>query len=224
MKLSNLGFISKTIERSQEKVEKHNFEIRKHLLEYDDVLNQQRIVIYQYRLDALNGQEAIYQLIRDFIIIIIENVVEKHAPKRRIDRTNLHAIYEELSTLSRLSSENFQEQGFNEQNSDVLQKDLIDFLLSQYDLYRNQADKKMIQQAEKWLVLETIDQVWKQHMLNLDHLKEGIGLRGWGQKNPLVEYKREAYALFRDMMEHIRKSVVQHMFHLNIERFNQRET
>jgi preprotein translocase subunit SecA len=81
----------------------------------------------------------------------------------------------------------------------------------------------MIQEAEKWLMLETIDKAWKQHMYNLDHLKEGIGLRGWGQKNPLIEYKREAFAMFKDMMEHVRFDIVHHIFHLNLERFNQVE-
>ena len=81
-------------------------------------------------------------------------------------------------------------------------------------------DEEIIKTAEKWLVLETIDQAWKQHMLNLDHLKEGIGLRGWGQKNPLIEYKREAFDMFREMMTHIRFDIVHHIFHLNLTQFN----
>ena len=75
-------------------------------------------------------------------------------------------------------------------------------------LYRNRSQDKMIQEAEKWLMLETIDQAWKQHMLNLDNLKEGIGLRGWGQKNPFIEYKREAFAMFQDMMKSVRLDIV----------------
>ena len=81
----------------------------------------------------------------------------------------------------------------------------------------------MFQDAEKWLLLETIDKAWKQHMLNIDHLKEGISLRSWGQKNPLVEYKREAFDMFKEMMQQIRFEVVHHIFHLNIEHFNQHE-
>ncbi len=83
--------------------------------------------------------------------------------------------------------------------------------------------KNVIKTAEKWLVLETIDQAWRQHMLNLDHLKEGIGLRGWGQKNPLIEYKREAFDMFREMMTHIRFDIVHHIFHLNLTQFNAQE-
>jgi preprotein translocase subunit SecA len=81
----------------------------------------------------------------------------------------------------------------------------------------------VVRQAEKWLMLETIDQAWKQHMLNLDHLKEGIGLRSWGQKNPLIEYKREAFDMFQDMMVDIRRDIVRHIFHMNLERFDQHE-
>ena len=117
----------------------------------------------------------------------------------------------------------FLQAGIDTHNADVLKKDLINFLLSQYELYRTQQNTEVIQQAERWLMLETIDQAWKQHMLNLDLLKEGIGLRGWGQKNPLIEYKREAFVMFQDMLEAIRQDVVRHIFHLNIERFNQRE-
>ena len=101
--------------------------------------------------------------------------------------------------------------------------DLINLLLQKYELYRNQQRSDTIQNAEKWLLLENIDSAWKQHMLNLDHLKEGIGLRGWGQKNPLIEYKREAFVMFMDMMESIRRDVVRHIFHLNLERFNEHD-
>jgi len=106
-------------------------------------------------------------------------------------------------------------------NSDDLIRDLNNFLLEKYELYRNQKNHDRIQEAEKWLMLETIDQAWKQHMLNLDHLKEGISLRSWGQKNPLIEYKREAFDMFKEMMQQIRADIVFHIFHLNLEMFNE---
>lgn len=217
------SFVSKTIERAQEKVEKHNFEIRKHLLEYDDVLNQQRTVIYNYRRDVLEGEHRIYELIRDFIVKVVQELIAYHCPKRTIGEQEVQAIFEELSIITTFSVEDMKKEGLATNNSDAFETDLINFLLERYDLYRNQAKKEIIQQAEKWLMLETIDQAWKQHMLNLDHLKEGIGLRGWGQKNPLIEYKREAFAMFKEMMDMIRKDVVRHIFHLNIERFNEKE-
>ncbi len=91
-----------------------------------------------------------------------------------------------------------------------------------YELHRSSQQQEMIQNAEKWLMLETIDQAWKQHMLNLDHLKEGIGLRSWGQKNPLIEYKREAFAMFQEMMHQIRWDVVHRLFHIDLARFDSR--
>jgi preprotein translocase subunit SecA len=216
-------FVSRTIENAQEKVEKQNFEVRKHLLEYDDVLNQQRTVIYDYRRDILDGDEHVYELVRDMITKTVQDVVERFAPKRSMSKDQAEQICTFLSRLTGLKVEEFFDAGINENNSDIMNKDIINFLLEKYALFRTQQNSEMIQEAEKWLMLETIDKAWKQHMYNLDHLKEGIGLRGWGQKNPLIEYKREAFAMFKDMMEHVRFDIVHHIFHLNLERFNQVE-
>ena len=214
-------FVSKTIERAQEKVEKHNFETRKHLLEYDDVLNQQRTVIYAYRRDVLGGSERIYDLVRDFIIKIAEEIIAQHCQKHAILDQQIDAIYQALSSITGLKARDYEHAGIGTQNIEVFTRDLINFLLLKYDLFRNQKNQEMIQHAEKWLILETIDQAWKQHMLNLDNLKEGIGLRGWGQKTPIIEYKREAFDMFKDMMNQIRYDIVSHIFHLDVERFDE---
>ncbi len=214
-------FVSKTIERSQEKVEKQNFEIRKHLLEYDDVLNQQRTVVYTYRKDVLGGPERIYELVRDFIIKIVQETVFAHCPKHSITPTQVEAIYDSLSSITGLKKEDYEKAGIGTKNVEIFKKDLINYLLSRYDLFRNQKNEEMIQHAEKWMILETIDQAWKQHMLNLDHLKEGISLRGWGQKTPIIEYKREAFDMFRDMMDQIRFDIVRHIFHLDLAHFDE---
>ncbi len=215
-------FVSKTIERAQEKVEKHNFDTRKHLIEYDDVLNQQRKVVYAYRRDALEGDQRIYELVRDFIIKIVQEMVLAHCQKHTIRPEQIAAILGEVGKLTGLSPDDFQQAGLGTDNVEVFKKDLINFLLSRYELFRKQHDSEMVLQAEKWLVLETIDQSWKQHMVNLDHLKEGIGLRGWGQKTPLIEYKREAFDMFREMMNQISWDIVSHIFHMNLERFDER--
>ncbi len=214
-------FVSKTIERAQEKVEKHNFETRKHLLEYDDVLNQQRNVVYSYRRDVLDGDDRIYELVRDFIVKIAQETIFAHCQKHSITSQQVNAIYDALSKVIGLPVEAFNDAGISTKNVEVFKKDVINFLLSRYDLFRNQDDKEMIRHAEKWLILETIDQAWKQHMLNLDNLKEGIGLRGWGQKTPIIEYKREAFDMFRDMMNQIRYDIVRHIFHINVDRFDE---
>jgi preprotein translocase subunit SecA len=215
--------VSKTIESSQEKVEKRNFEMRKHLLEYDDVLNQQRIVIYRYRKDALEGDEQIFQLIRDFIIKAVQDMIMFYAPQRNMNQEQVDNVYMHVHKLTGFSEERLRQVGFSHKTSEEFEKDCIQYLLKQYDLLRGSDTSKieMIRGAEKWLVLETIDQAWKNHMLNLDHLKEGIGLRGWGQKNPLIEYKKEAFVMFTEMIAHIRWDIVRNVFHLKPEMFDQ---
>jgi preprotein translocase subunit SecA len=214
--------VSKSIEHAQEKVEKNNFEIRKHLLEYDDVLNQQRTVIYQYRRDVLEGEERIYDLIRDFIIKVVQDMMAKESPSRTLSKDAAQAIIQKFTRITGLPASEFEQAGISKADSERFEKDLINFLLEKYELYRGKQKQEMIQHAEKWLLLETIDQAWKQHMLNLDHLKEGISLRSWGQRNPLIEYKREAFDMFKEMLEQICMDVVHHIFHLNLDRFDER--
>ncbi len=221
------NFISKTIERSQEKVEKHNFDIRRNLLEYDDVLNQQRMVVYQIRREILEGEENITGLVQDMIVSAVQNAVAFTIPGRA---ATPEKVLETLTLLSHMTSvpvKEFEKEGFGHISvSASLQAALITFLLSRFEQMIEQVDEQkrpMMRDAHKWIMLEAFDQAWKQHMLNLDHLKEGISLRSWGQKNPLIEYKREAFAMFEDMMRHVRSEVVHHIFHLNIEHFNSHE-
>ena len=217
-------FVSRTIEKAQEKVEKRNFEIRKNLLEYDDVLNQQRKIVYQYRKDVLEGKREVYELVRDFAIGTVQDVIAQHCTARDVSSESYNQVIITLSNITSLKPEEFKNAGISKQNVEVFKSDLINFLLEKYALFREQQNNsEMFQEAEKWLLLETIDKAWKQHMLNIDHLKEGISLRSWGQKNPLVEYKREAFNMFKEMMQQIRFEVVHHIFHLNIEHFNQHE-
>lgn len=218
------NFASKHIEAAQEKVEKYNFEYRKHLIEYDDVLNQQRIVVYSYRRNALEGEEHIYTLVRDMIDRAVQDLVGfVVVTGRKITPEQLEMLYQELHIMTGLSIERFRNAECNTINVDQFTTDMTNFLLESYDLYRNQQDNEAIKNAEKWMLLETIDQAWKQHMLNLDHLKEGIGLRQMGQKNPLIEYKREAFVMFQEMLMNVRRITVHHIFHLNIEHFDAHE-
>ena len=213
-------FVSKTIQRSQEKVEKHNFDIRKHLIEYDDVLNQQRKVVYGYRRAVLAGENNIFELIKDLMAKSMQDIIAEYCPKRKITPEQAEMVFKAVSRMLGLSVDILKKRGINTVNSDELKKDMINFMLETYELFRGQQKEEVINEAEKWMVLETIDQAWKQHMVNLDHLKEGIGLRGWGQKNPLIEYKREAFAMFQDMMTHVRRDVIHHLFHINLEHFD----
>jgi preprotein translocase subunit SecA len=219
--------ISKNIESSQEKVEKHNFEMRRHLLEYDDVLNQQRTIVYRVRRDVLEGQEQTRELVRDMISDTVVDFMHRLIPAKDAQAQDFHEFSKVIAQMISMPVEEFQQLPFYKyRKSGKFQEELIAYLLNRYEMTTTHADAQkmeMVQDAHKWLMLETIDQAWKQHMLNLDHLKEGISLRSWGQKNPLIEYKREAFAMFEDMMRQIRAEVVHHVFHLNIEHFNQVE-
>jgi preprotein translocase subunit SecA len=216
-------FVSKTIERAQEKVEKQNFEVRKHLIEYDDVLNQQRKVIYSQRRDVLEGDENLNALVRDFIGTAVETIVGQNAKKETLSHAERDAIIQEICTTTGLETKMFEKTKGTALTVEAITRDLIDRLLEEYALFRSEQENDMINQAEKWLMLETIDQAWKQHMLNLDHLKEGINLRSWGQKTPLIEYKREAFEMFKDMVQGIAREIVRHIFRINIHNLNVKE-
>ncbi|MBT3903681.1 preprotein translocase subunit SecA, partial [bacterium] len=214
------SMVSKTIERAQEKVEKHNFDIRKHLLEYDDVLNNQRTVIYEYRRSVLVSEEDIYQIVRDLIIATVSDLIAWFCPKRKVDTSEIKQVFEVAGHMAGIKPEDFSQGLYDVTTSDDLKSGLVEALLLKYDLFRNSAPAEALHNAEKWLVLESIDEAWKQHMLNLDALKEGINLRGWGQKNPLIEYKKEAFVMFQDMMRSIRSEIVHHIYHLQLDRFD----
>jgi preprotein translocase subunit SecA len=223
-------FISKIIQNAQERVEKQNFEYRKHLLEYDDVLNQQRIVIYKYRRLALEGHENVLSIIQDQIGGAIAATMADHVEKNVLNQDAINEIFAALNKLTLISAEELKQQKINLKNFETFKADLVNVLLLRYELMFKLGDEEklspravLMQEAQKWVVLEAIDQAWKQHMLNLDHLKEGIGLRGWGQKNPLIEYKREAFVMFEDMMRDIGYEIVHNIFHINLEYFNQQE-
>jgi preprotein translocase subunit SecA len=238
--------ISKRIEYAQEMVEKRNADIRKHILEYDDVLNQQRIVIYAYRRSVLEGSKAIFELVKDFLSAAVQDICAQSITSRTISPAERQSVYERMSELLNIQICELEAQNFSAVEA-VLQADMINYVLMRYQLFmqydsdkygmpvdcaddaqesvvmqtKEQIKADMLQGAQKWLMLEIIDESWKQHMLNLDQLKEGIGLRGWGQKNPLIEYKKEAFAMFAGMMRHIRWEIAYNIFRLDVQRFDE---
>ncbi len=224
-------WVSKSIERAQGMVEKRNFDMRKNTLEYDDVLNQQRIVIYSYRRSILEGSEEIIDLMHDLMAGSVTDIIALYVADRRLTPDAAHDILLSIAQMINIKPEELLSQKFNLVDREAFTKDLIDFLLMRYALYLKAVQgngsledravrEKLMKDAQKWLMLESVDQAWKQHMLNLDSLREGIGLRSWGNKNPLIEYKKEAFTLFEDMMRTIRAEIVHHIFHLDIEHFN----
>lgn len=212
--------ISRNIEMAQEKVEKLNFETRKHLLEYDDVLNQQRVVVYRYRREVLEGADGVSGLARDLIAASVEDLIAARRMQREMTTDMYTDILEIVAQLLGMPVAELEKKGINRTNSELFRSDVVNVLLEAYALRASSERQELFCEAQTWIMLETIDHAWKQHMLNLDRLKEGIGLRSMGQKNPLIEYKREAFDLFSEMMRSVRWEIVKHIFHINLSRFD----
>jgi len=210
-------FISKAIENAQKKVEAHNFDIRKHLIEYDDVMNTQRNVIYTQRREVLAGE----QLPETFAAIMdemVEDIVATFCPEKNPP--------EDWNWTS-LNEDFYSQFNMPPAPIDVNAQNLTPAVLSDH-LKQQVRDRLEEREAEftppvmahlmKVLLLQTIDAQWKDHLLSIDHLKEGIGLRGYAQRDPKEEYKREAYELFLQMMGRIRQEVVQKLFRIQLAR------
>lgn len=213
--------ISKRIESAQQRVEKHNFEIRKSLIEYDDVLNQQRKVVYGFRSDILRGSDHLQDLIREIIVDVSTNLCNVYCPTSNCDEQMREQLFDSLTKFTGLPESEFSKADFNESNVESLKKKVIDFLLYTHEQFRSALPSDIVGQAEKWILLETIDQYWKLHMQTLDRLKEGIHLRSYAQKNPIIEYKRESFAEFEQMMQQVKWDIGERMFRLKPEHFSQ---
>ncbi|MDQ5890297.1 MAG: preprotein translocase subunit SecA [Candidatus Dependentiae bacterium] len=212
--------VSRSIEGAQEKVEKHHFESRKNLIEYDDVLNQQRKVVYDYRRQILEGGEHTAIIIEEIIHDLIDSLVATYAPRANAlpqERTDLCQAVSHITGID----EAILAQAFTTNARHISGAEALStFLQGEYQKLRTRLDKEIVNEAEKWLLLELIDQYWKIHLQVLDSLKEGIGLRGYGQKNPLIEYKKESFDTFISMMNAVKADVVNRIFHLNANLFS----
>ena len=209
------SILTRAIENAQKKVEGHNFDIRKHLLEYDDVLNKQREVIYNQRRDVLLIED-IASLIEEMHTEVLQHLFETHiAPDAVVDDWDLAGladaifrVYVVRIPLSRAD--------FDGQTREAVFDTLKTTLDAHYAGKQQQIDAEQWQALARWIMLQIIDKHWKDHLLSMDHLKEGIGLRGYGQKNPLNEYKREGFDLFIEMTERIKADVIEYLFKIQI--------
>ena len=208
--------ISNRIENAQKSVESQNFDARKHLLEYDDVMNKQRETIYAIRRSALEGKDQ-----RDYVLEIAEDVarelVETYCPR--------HQHPTQWNTTQLLAEANSQF-GIDAKamgadpgalNHDQLSDSMAEAVKTRYEEKEKQFSPDLLRWLERRIILDVVDTQWKDHLLSLDHLKEGIGLRGYGQKDPLVEFKKEAFVLFEDMMTRIDNETVRYLFHVQIQ-------
>ncbi len=205
--------VSRAIERAQTQVEGRNFEIRKHLLEYDDVMNRQREEIYRLRRDVLDGREG-----REYALKtagdILEYVIETRCPEK--DDPRDWATSEMATDILTNFAIDVHKEGLQleELGVDELRTEITKLIDAKYTEKEEKYGPEVMQQLQRQVMLRVVDQSWKDHLLGLDHLKEGINLRGYGQKDPLNEYKKESFELFESMRERVEDTITQTLFRM----------
>ncbi|HSF29604.1 MAG TPA: preprotein translocase subunit SecA [Candidatus Tectomicrobia bacterium] len=203
--------ITKAIEGAQRKVEAHNFEIRKHLLEYDDVMNKQREVLYELRTQVL-GTDRLKETFLEMLEEVVEGLVaEQLSPNLHPEEWDLAALQE---AVKRHFGADVKVQELPRAGADLTsaREFIFERLRQSYDDKEAQMGEPMLRHLERMVMLQLIDTRWKDHLLAMDHLKEGIGLRGYAQKNPLNEYKREAFEIFSAMMTLVKSEITEYLF------------
>jgi len=205
-------WVTKAVENAQRKVEAHNFEIRKHLLEYDDVMNKQRAEIYSFRREILLSED-LKERVLEMAEEVLEDIIYAHCPDSKYpeewDVKGLRdALYGQFSIYPEISGNSIEE----------LREALGGQIRRAYEEKEREIGPEMLRHLEKIVMLQVVDSQWKDHLLNMDHLKEGIGLRGYGQMDPLVEYKKEAFEAFAGVGERISSEVVGRLFKIQIAR------
>jgi preprotein translocase subunit SecA len=205
------SLVTKAIENAQGRVEGHNFEIRKQLIEYDDVMNQQREVVYSQRKEILKG-ERLKEMILDMIEEVGEGIAEQYTDEKRYpEEWDLEGLREAFQ-----QNFSFPLDIDKEALEGMKREDLLDSIIKKSRTYYEEKEKAfgedVMRDLERFILLQALDSLWKDHLLNIDHLKEGIGLRGYAQRNPLLEYKKEGYELFVDMLAGVREDAVRKLF------------
>ena len=208
--------ISKAIESAQAKVEGHNFDIRKQLLEYDDVMNQQREVIYRQRREALGGKNlksVIEEMIGDKAEEIAYAYSDERALSEEWDWKGLNkAVFKQFNLrLNEIDADTMD--GLTREGAAQL---IADACLGEYEQREASVGAEDFRHLERIVMLQTVDNLWKDHLLTMDHLKEGIGLRGYAQQDPLIIYKKEGFELFQDMISRIKEETVGILFRIQI--------
>jgi preprotein translocase subunit SecA len=211
------GMVTRAIANAQKKVEAHHFEIRKQLLEYDDVMNKQREVIYQHRRAVLGGSDLKDEL-RGMIDGLVESALNIYCPAEQYseewDLKGLAEIMHGQFGLDITQGKSDGGEPLRAMGRDALLEDLRVQVREAYDRREQDLTPELMRFLEKTFMLQVIDHHWKDHLLGMDHLRDGIGLRGYGQKDPLIEYKREGYDLFSGMMERVKSDTLDRLFHV----------
>lgn len=210
------NLISRAIENAQAKVEGHNFDIRKQLLEYDDVMNQQREVIYRQRHEALNGKSlkpSIESMIRDKAEEIAFSIADE---KTLPDEWDMKGLSEAVFKQFNFRIKNLSAEDLEKMTGEDLTQFIYDEVMAVYNGKEALIGVEGIRRLERVVMLQTVDGMWKDHLLSMDHLKEGIGLRGYAQQNPLIVYKKEGFELFQEMISRIKDEIVNILFRIQI--------
>ena len=208
--------LTKTVEGAQKKVEEYNFNIRKRVLEYDDVLNKQREVVYAERRQVLEGAD-LSDRARDWIAEVLVETVDRYEDEdASVADWDLDGMFAEVAQLYPMSF------GVDDVRHDSLtREELLDRLeddaMEGYDRRESELGADMVRDLERWVLLQLIDVDWREHLLNMDYLREGIHLRALGQKDPLSEYRLEGHQMFDEMMENVTREFVRYMFHVELE-------
>jgi len=209
------GVLTKQIEKAQKKVEEQNFLIRKRVLEYDDVMNEQRDVVYEYRDRVLEGRD-ISDEVRDQVGEVIGRLVEEYTPGDYVEEWDLPSLFtalEQIYPVQVAEDELAPEQVDREELKRLLANDALEA----YGEREEELGEELMRALERYLLLEVIDQRWREHLYDMDYLREGIHLRGFAQIDPLVAYKNEAFQLFRDLMNSIWSDFSRMIFHVQVE-------
>jgi len=208
--------ISRRIEKAQQAVEGQHFEARKHILEYDDVMNKQREAVYGLRRQLLNGVDQKDLILEDYVAGILGDLLDQHAPgKTHPADWDVKGLKDAVFTRFGVDilAEGVKPETLNRQE---LGDAIFDKLKARYDSKEKLIGPDAMRYHERMIMLSVLDQQWKDHLLNMDHLKEGIGLRGYAQKDPLVEYKRESFDMFEAMMQRFQEDTTRYLYLMQI--------
>ena len=207
--------VSKQIEGAQTKVEGHNFDARRYLVEYDDVMNKQREIIYGERRKVLEGADLREQ-VQDWIRKVVQDAVNEHCEARHPGNWDLEGLVAQLSAVFPLPP--FTELAPDEfgETKEAAVERLMEYADTAYQAKESELTPELMRNAEKWIVLRTIDSKWISYLTMMEHFKEGIGLRAFGQKDPLIEYKNEAFQAFQELLNDIQFEIASMMYRVQI--------
>jgi preprotein translocase subunit SecA len=201
--------LNRSIETAQRRVEEHNFSIRKRTLEFDDVMNKQREVLYRFRNDIISGEnprEAVFDIIDE---VVESRVAEFCPPDKMADEWEMDAL---LRWANHAFPIGLRKEHVENRTSEQVRETIFDKVSRAYEAKAANENPDALKAIERLIVLNALDRLWQEHLYNMDQLRNGIGLRAYGQKDPLVEYKTEAFGMFEEMMDNVKSEIAGNVF------------